>query len=105
MLGHASAAFSNSAPLEQSSGAQMPKRRPTLRSSRLAAVRRSGASAPRASQVQVSVWSAREGRERLSERTLARHNSTASGVQSYTVQLAVSYRTLWTPHDESKFSR
>ena len=48
----------------------------TLRSSRLAAVRWSGASAPRASQLQVSVWSAREGRERLSERTLGRAKGT-----------------------------
>jgi len=44
----------------------------TLRSSRLAAVRWPGASAPRASQVHVSVRSARGGRERLSERTLGR---------------------------------
>src|SRR5437660_1413554 len=42
---------------------------PTLRSSRLAAVRWLGAEAPRASEVQVSVLSEREGRERLSERT------------------------------------
>jgi len=39
----------------------------TLRSSRLAAVRWPGASAPRASRVHVSVWPAREGRDRLSE--------------------------------------
>ena len=31
-----------------------------------------GAEAPRASQVKVAVWSAREGRDRLSERTLCR---------------------------------
>jgi hypothetical protein len=43
----------------------------TLRSSRLAAVRWPGAAAPRASQTQASAWPAREGRERLSERTLA----------------------------------
>ena len=46
------------------------RRRLTLRSSRLAAVRWPGASAPRAPRVEMSVWSAPEGRERLSERTL-----------------------------------
>src|SRR5947209_19705621 len=46
----------------------------TLRSSRLAAVCWSCASAPRASYVQVSVRPAREGRVRLSERTLGRRN-------------------------------
>src|SRR3954453_10593884 len=44
----------------------------TLRSSRRAAVRWLGAEAPRATQVRVSVWPAREGRARLSERTLGR---------------------------------
>src|SRR5262245_23586544 len=44
----------------------------TLRSSRRAAVRWLGAEAPRALQLQVSVWPAREGRARLSERTLDR---------------------------------
>src|SRR3954453_12870521 len=44
----------------------------TLRSSRRAAVRWPGAEAPRASQIQVSVWPAREGRARLSDRTLGR---------------------------------
>ena len=41
----------------------------TLRSSRPRAVRWPGASAPRASWIPVSVWSAREGTRRLSERT------------------------------------
>src|SRR5204863_4923976 len=55
------------------------KRGLTLRSSRLAAVRWPGASAPRASLVQVSVWPAREGRERLSERTLGRYENEGCG--------------------------
>src|SRR5205085_11792243 len=46
----------------------------TLHSSRPRAVRWLGASAPRASQIQVSVRSAREGTWRLSERTLAGRN-------------------------------
>src|SRR5437762_132833 len=46
----------------------------TLRSRRHAAVRWSGASAPRASRVHVAVWSARGGRVRLSERTLGGPN-------------------------------
>ena len=44
--------------------------RPTSRCSRRAAVRWPWAEAPRASWVHVSGWSAGEGRERLSERTL-----------------------------------
>src|ERR1041385_6875259 len=54
-------------------------RRPTLRSSRLAAVRWPGASAPRASHVRVAVWPARKGRDRLSERTLGRPNFELAG--------------------------
>ena len=48
----------------------------TLRSRRHAAVRCPGASAPRASQVRVSVPPALEGRVRLSERTLGRRSWT-----------------------------
>ena len=44
----------------------------TLHSSRPRAVRWLGASAPRASWIRVSVWPAREGTWRLSERTLCR---------------------------------
>src|SRR5438067_4236587 len=47
----------------------------TLHSSRPRAGRWLGASAPRASEIRVSVWPAREGTWRLSERTLAARNS------------------------------
>src|SRR5437868_4413087 len=69
--------------------------RPTLHSSRPRAVRWSGASAPRASLIRVSVWPGREGTWRLSERTLCRpevHSEERSDEESL-VQRALNGRS------------